>query len=518
MQNNRCKFTLRIFTSLFFFILSGQVAQAEHNILDYGAVGDGKSLCTQAIQQTIDACAEAGGGTVIFPTGKFLTGALFLRSNICIELSAGATVLADTNFQNFPPIEGRYAGIEGTLYASLFTGHDLENVTLTGHGVLDGQGAAWWRAARETKRLRRQAGIDARESANPAGSPLKWARPRVINLIRCKNVLLRDLKIINSPSWTIHPVYCNNVAIEHISIVQPYESPNTDGINPESCQNVRISNCFVDCGDDCITIKSGYNEDGRRVNIPCENIVITNCTFAHGRSAVGIGSETSGGIRNVTISNCVFQGTLRGLRIKTARGRGNVVENIRAANIIMDRVGTGISLDMFYGKQDERIQPVNEKTPHFRNIRYSRITGTNLKKAGEILGLPEAPMADVVLSDLALAAEHGIEVKFCKNIVFRNVQIDAKQDVPLKFYRCEGVELDNFSTSRSMKHQLAIQFEAINGAVVRNCLVINRDTFLQLRGAQNHQIQLWHNQFPGVKNPVVFIEGATESALEKLGE
>ena len=157
----------------------------------------------------------------------------------------------------------------------------------------------------------------------------------MINLYRCNNVLIRDLTILDSPSWTIHPVYCENVTVDNITIIQPYESPNTDGINPESCKDVRIFNCFVDCGDDCITIKSGYNEDGRRVNKPCENIAITNCTFAHGRSSIGIGSETSGGVRNVVISNCVFKDTYRGLRIKSARGRGNVVENIRASNIVL---------------------------------------------------------------------------------------------------------------------------------------------------------------------------------------
>lgn len=191
-----------------------------------------------------------------------------------MEISSGATLLGSENIEDSPSINGRWEGIERKVYASLFTGNNLENVSITGRGVLDGQGEVWWKAHQVTSSLREQYNIKGRGPENHENTKLKWQRPRMINL--CKNVLIRNITILNSISWTAHPVYCNNVTIENILIVQSYESPNTDGIDPESSQNVRILGCYVDYGNDCIAIKSGYNEEGRRVNIPPENIVIAS--------------------------------------------------------------------------------------------------------------------------------------------------------------------------------------------------------------------------------------------------
>ncbi len=473
------------------------------NILDYGAKPDGKTLSTEAIQKVVDACEKAGGGKVVVPPGKYLTGPIFLKSNVHVEILAGAVLLAHQNIENYPTVDGRWEGIERKVYASLFTGHDLENVSITGRGILDGQGEVWWKAHRKTEGMRNKAGIQGREPENPPGSPLKWPRPRVINLYRCTNVLIRDLIVLDSPSWSIHPVYCENVTIENITIIQPYESPNTDGINPESSKNVRIFNCFVDCGDDCITIKSGYNEDGRRINIPCENIVIANCIFAHGRSAIGIGSETSGGVRNVAISNCVFKDTYRGLRIKSARGRGNVVESIRATNIVMENVGTGISLDMFYGEHDETPKPVDETTPYFRNIRYSHISGTNLKKGGEIWGLPEAPMEGVTLIDVKLAAETGLEVKFTKDIDVHDVEINVQKGPALSISTSTGVELDNVTTKKPIKDTPVIMVENVKDGVLRDSKAVDgTDIFLEKKGKEN-DVEMVNNRLSKAARPIL---------------
>jgi len=485
-----------------------------YNVQDFGAVPDGKTLCTEAIQSAVDACAKAGGGKVIFPAGKYVTGPIFLKSNVHVEISAGATVLADTNINAYPAFHGRWEGIERKVYASLFTGSYLKNISITGRGTLDGQGRVWWRAHEITRQLRKKAGRTARRDDNPPEAPLKWPRPRMINLYNCENVLIRDLTIINSPSWTIHPVYCTNVTVENISIIQPYESPNTDGINPESCNNVRIFNCFVDCGDDCITIKSGYNEEGRRIGIPCQNVVISNCTMAHGRSAVAIGSETSGGVKNVAISNCVFQNTYRGLRMKTARGRGNVVENIRASNIVMDHVGTGISLTMFYSGKDETPQPVTEATPFFRNIRYSHITGTNIKQAGEIIGLPEAPMQGVTLMDVNLSAETGLIVKFTKDIDFHDVEINVQNGPALQMSSSEDVELDNVTTKTSLQNTPVIVFQKIRDAIVRNCRASSGTAiFLQLEGTGNSSIRMFDNLLQEAQKAIDFKKGANKEAI-----
>jgi len=254
------------------------------NVTDYGAVGNGTTLCTKAIQKAVDACATAGGGTVYIPAGKYLSGAIFLKSNVTLNVSEGATLLASKNFEHFPPFKpGWRIQSDDTRVSSLITGCDLENVAVTGRGTLNGQGRVWWDAFNKDK-----------SSEDGEQKILSHGRPRVINLYRCRDVLIECVKIINSPSWTAHLVGCDNVVVDGISIVNPEEGPNTDGVNPESCRNVRISNCFIDTGDDCITLKSGRDEEGRLKARPTENVAITNCIMYKGHGAVVIGSEISG--------------------------------------------------------------------------------------------------------------------------------------------------------------------------------------------------------------------------------
>jgi polygalacturonase len=440
----------------------------EKNVLDYGADPEGFSLSTEAIQQCIDACAVNGGGRVIIPPGVYRSGPLYLKSNIHVEILAGARLMMDSIVDNYTPVEGVWEGIRRKIYPSLFIGYDLQNIAISGMGIIDGQGKTWWDLSKKTKEIRKEAGILKREPENPPGCPLKWPRPRVINLYRCSNVLIRDITILNSPAWTIHPVYCKNVTIDRVSIIQPYESPNTDGINPESCKDVRITNCYVDCGDDCIAIKSGYNEDGREVNIPSENIIISNCTFAHGRSAVGIGSETSGGVRNVVISNCVFMNTFRGLRIKTGRGRGNTVENIRASNIIMQNIGTGISIDMYYDDDDENMRPVDETTPFLKNISYSHITGTNVKKAGMIYGLPEAPVSGLTLTDVNLNAESGMEFKYLEGLYLKDIVIKTSQGAALEIRNSADIIIERFRPESGCGGKPPIIVEEVTGCIIHH--------------------------------------------------
>ena len=251
----------------FFFILiyiqlaAGSVnAAVSFNVLDFGVRPDGRTLCTAGIQRAIDACSKAGGGTLYFPSGRYLTGSLFLRSRITIEIEAGATLLFDSDIEHTPVIDGSWEGLDRKVYASLFTGVDLQDITITGRGTLDGQGKPWWDAARQTMALRKSMGISEREPENPPGSALKWGRPKMIDLYRCRNIIISGLTITNSPAWTIHPIYCRDIDIHQVRIIQPYDSPNTDGIDPESCADVRITGCFIDCGDDCIALKCDHRE------------------------------------------------------------------------------------------------------------------------------------------------------------------------------------------------------------------------------------------------------------------
>jgi polygalacturonase len=454
-----------------------------YNIEEFGAIGDGKTLSTKSIQDAIDACSGAGGGMVYVPAGEFLTGPVFLKSNINFHISEGATLLGDTVISRYPWIQGRWEGIERKTYASILTGHDLLNVSITGRGTIDARGRVWWDAFMETRRIREEHGIKEREPDNPPEAPLKWPRPRVINLFNCKNVLIRDITIINSPSCTIHPVYCTNVTVDNVTVVNPPDSPNTDGINFDSSNDSKIVNCYIDVGDDCITLKSGYNRDGRRVGIPCENIVISNCVMVHGHGGVVIGSEMSGDVRNVTINNCVFDQTHRGLRIKAARGRGGIVEHIRASNIVMRGIGTAFTLSMFY--QDWKgsltldgfykgsgikIEDVSEETPIFRNIHFSNISVSDADVVAEIRGLPEMPVQDINFANIEVtSSDEGMMVYQVRGILLDNVVVNSRYSPALIAREIEDVEIERFTDPDPNSDIPVIQFEEVSNVMIQNC-------------------------------------------------
>ena len=377
---------------------------ARASILDDGARGDGVHDNRQVIQDAIDRAAAAGGGTVVIPAGRFLTGPLLLASHVELHLTAGAQLIFSADFERHPKLVTRWEGHEQISYRPLIYGKGLENVTISGRGTIDGRGDAWWPLFREGR-------LDA-------------ARPRLIGLEGCRDVRIEGVHLTRSPAWTVNPIDCDDVSIHGVSIVNPPDSPNTDGINPESCRNVRISDCSIDVGDDCIAIKSGTEDADER--IPCENIVIANCTMLHGHGGVVIGSESSGDVRAVVISNCVFDGTDRGIRIKSRRGRGGTVEDIRVSNIVMRRVSTPIVMNLHYncgleGKaEDERTriadrghQPLDEGTPSIRRISLNGITATGVRAAAVWLeGLAERPIQDIVCRDLHVVYDPGAEADY----------------------------------------------------------------------------------------------------------
>jgi polygalacturonase len=488
------------------------------NVVDFGAVGDGKTLCTAGIQKAVDACAQAGGGRVVFPAGRFLTGPIFLKTNVHVEVPSGTVLLGSTAFEKVPAIAGRWEGIDRTVYASMFTGHDLENISITGRGIIDGQGDAWWKAFRVVTEMRRKLGLTEREPENPPGSPLKWGRPRMINLYRCKNVLISGLTVLNSPSWNIHPVLCDNIVIDQVTIHSPADAPNTDGIDPDSCRNMRISNCYISVGDDCITIKSGYKFQKTGKNIPSENIVVTNCVFARGHGGVGIGSETSGGVRDVTVSNCVCEGTDRGLRFKTARSRGNIVENFRAVNFVMRGVGDAISVTMLYNASDPRTpQPVDEGTPIFRNIHLSNITATDVKRAALIEGLPEMPVQGLSVSNFVVnGAGSGISCSNVTGMIFDNLQINVARGSALEVADVHGLEIHRFADRNPQKDQPSIRLERVSDGLIQSCAAgENTGTFLEIKGAEVRDISLITNRLTRAAKEVAFVGGASESAVVK---
>lgn len=351
------------------------------NILDFGAVRG--ALCGEAIQSAIDAAAAQGGGRVTVPAGVFETAGLVLRSNVELHLECGAVLRFTDDFDAYPVIRTRWEGFEQDSYRPLIYAKGEENIALTGCGTLEGCGRRWWTAFR-------------------AGE-MRAARPCFICFEDCTRVLMEGFRVTNSPAWTVHPVCCENVTIHGLTVVNPSDSPNTDGIDPESCRNVRISGCHIDVGDDCIAIKAGTEDADAR--IPCENITVTGCTMVHGHGGVVLGSEMSGDIRRVAIAGCVFDGTDRGIRIKSRRGRGGSVEDVSVTGVVMNDVLCPLVINLMYfcgkgGKapvvSDPNPQPVDGRTPHVRRIRMADIVVTGVKSAAACLfGLPEAPLEDI---------------------------------------------------------------------------------------------------------------------------
>jgi polygalacturonase len=476
-----------------------------YNIVDYGAVGNGTTLCTEAIQKAVDACAEAGGGTVYIPAGKYLSGVIFLKSNVTLRIERGATLLASTDFEHFPPFKPGWRILsEDTHLSSLITGVDLENISVTGGGKLDGQGEPWWEALWKDK--------DAKE-----GQPkiLTYGRPRVINLYRCRNVRIEGVTIVNSPSWTVHPVGCDNVVVDGISIINPADSPNTDGINPESCRNVRISNCFIDTGDDCITLKSGKDEEGRLKARPTENVTITNCVMYRGHGAVVIGSEMSGCVRNVVASNIVCAGTDRAVRIKSTRGRGGIVENIRFNNFVVENVKEPIYITSFYTYTD--LEPVSERTPIFRDIAVSNFTIKNCPYTAKIFGLPEMPVQRLRVTDVTASTEEGFICNGVEDIELQNVEVNAGKGASFRLSNCKNVELRWIKTTKPQTDSPVIRLQNVQDAFIQGCRAFaGTSRFLEIAGKTTKAIVLIGNELSAAKNHFVLEDDVPKGAvLEK---
>ncbi|MBW4081351.1 glycoside hydrolase family 28 protein [Paenibacillus sp. S150] len=431
-----------------------------YNIEDYGAVRDSGIPATRAIADAIEAAGRDGGGTVYIPAGTFVSGAILLRSHIELNLSPGAVLSFSTDPADYPVVESRWEGVRQQVYASCIYGKDLVNVSVTGSGTLEGNGGPWW----ELFRKRRQ--------------ELEHPRPKLISFDSCTRVTLKDVTLLNSPSWTVNPINCSNVTVDNVSILNPSDSPNTDGINPESCSNVRISNCNIDVGDDCIAIKAGTEDTRER--IPCENITITNCTMIHGHGGVVLGSEMSGDIRNVAISNCIFKQTDRGIRMKSRRGRGGIIEDIRISNLVMDNVLCPFTMNLYYfcgprGKEkyvwDKNPYPVTAGTPCFRRIHFANITARNVHAAaGFLYGLAEQYVAEVTFTnvDISMAADatpgqpdmmtgiedmqrRGFYLGNVRDVQFQQVTVENHEGPAFYIENGEAVELLNCQSRNTVR-------------------------------------------------------------------
>lgn len=435
-------------------MVSGNLlAQQYYNVIKYGARNDSSRKATTAIAKAIAAASKAGGGTVYFPAGKYLTGPIHLKSNITVLIDAGAELHFSDDFDDYlPMVKSRYEGVDVTSFSPLFYAYEAENIAIKGRGLIDGHGRKWWHFVEGYKegqeRSKWQYIFDSLNRNillpdDPRQMKRGFLRPPFIQPMYCKNVQIEGITIRNSPFWTINPEFCENVTVNGVTINNP-PSPNTDGINPESCKYVHISNCHISVGDDCITIKAGKDIPGRTKAAPAQNYTITNCTMLSGHGGVVIGSEMSGDVKNIVISNCVFDGTDRGIRIKTARGRGGIVEDIRVDNIVMKNIrDQAIVLDMEYAKVP--VEAVSERTPKFRNIRFSNITAYT-KTALYINGLDEMPVQEISLNDVYFEAEQGITIRKAKDIELNKVRINVKRGSPLVTENVQQLSVNGFTS------------------------------------------------------------------------
>ena len=358
------------------------------DIRDYAALSKGGEDWTEAFSTAVADIRKQGGGVLQVPPGVYMTAPIKLCSHMTLEVQSGATIRFIQDETVFPKIALEFEGIPKELPMSCIFAEDEENVVVTGGGTIDGQGSYWWRFIREVDK----------------GHP----RPYLVCFNRCHHVTLENVTLTNSPCWTVHPLRSQDVVIRGLRIKNPADSPNTDGIDPDACQDVRIHDCTIDVGDDCIAIKSGTEDTPNRQ--PCERIIISNCHFLHGHGGVVLGSEMSGGIRDVVVSDCVFHQTDRGVRLKTRRGRGGAVEGLRLTNLMMDQVMCPFVFNMYYfcgarGKEkqvwDKSPYPVNETTPALRDVFITGVTARGCTAcAGFFYGLSEMPVERVVMRDV----------------------------------------------------------------------------------------------------------------------
>lgn len=382
----------------------------DFEVTKFGAVGDGTTDCTKAFRAAIETCTKAGGGRVLVPAGKFLTGPIHLKNNVNLHVSKGATILFSTKTADYMPVVfTRFECMEVMNYSPLVYAFEQKNVALTGEGTLDGQASdkVWhnWKssAAADVKKLN-QMGKDNVPVKDRVFGEGRQLRPNFVQPVRCQNVLIEGVRIINSPMWVVHPLYCTNVTIRGVTVLT--EGPNTDGCDPDSCTDVLIKDCRFSNGDDCIAVKSGRDHDGRRVNIPCENVVIQNCHFEAGHGGVTMGSETAGGIRNVFAENCSFDSPDldMAMRFKSNPARGGFIENIYLRNCTVKTAKFGIHMTLRYGSngaiEGDTIPPV--RNIEIRDSKFANLTKQPIFIEG---WSPEGLITDVTIANCELVCD-----------------------------------------------------------------------------------------------------------------
>ena len=446
--------------------------------------GDGQTLNTAAFEKAFSALADQGGGELIVPPGIWLTGPIKLRSNINLHLERGALIQFSRDYRLYPLTVVDLKGEKEVDSMSPISGQNLENVAITGEGIIDGGGDAWrplkkdklgdaewkalikaggvldekgttWYPSREVmtgqkpvEKLRKE------NSLNPADyEPYhEYLRPKMLRLIGVKKLLLAGVTFQNPPNWTMNPVLCEDVSILNVTVHNLPTAQNSDALDLESCRRAVIRGCTFDTGDDGICIKSGKDEVGRRIGVPCEDVLVEGCTVYHAHGGFTIGSEMSGGVRNFIVRNCTFLGTDIGLRFKSTRGRGGVVEKIYISDIRMENIlGDAINFNLHYENKspldesdgaETKLPPVTEATPAFKDIHIENVICRGARHAIVLQGLPEMPLDNITLKNVSLKSQLAGSVTDAQNITFENVSVESQTGEALKANRVINSKLD----------------------------------------------------------------------------
>jgi polygalacturonase len=490
-------------------------------ITDFGARSGGQVLNSKAFADAIDAVSQKGGGRVVIPRGTWLTGPITLKSNIELYIEKGAVVVFSTDKTLYPLVETNFEGFNTFRCMSPINGRNLENIAITGSGIFDGSGDAW-RAVKKDKlteaqwkKLVASGGIvggngktwypsqqfiDGEKLADmnvPRSLKTKaefeqikdFLRPVMVSLISCKKVLIDGPTFQNSPAWCIHPLMCEDFTFRNTTVRNPWYSQNGDGIDIESCKNSIIHDSSFDVGDDAICIKSGKDKEGRDRKMPNENLIVKNCVVFHGHGGVTVGSEMSSGVRNLHVSNCTFIGTDVGLRFKSNRGRGGVVENIYISNVEMMNIPTqAISFNLFYSGRSasedleaagngtvQKLLPVTEETPQFRNIFIRNVNCKGAMLGIQLQGLPEMNLENVELENVRMEADYGMVCNDAKNVRIKNLTLITKKTPVVDLKNSRDVVVDGLYTQSTFSPLIQVTGAATGNTVLKNLGLTNSD-------------------------------------------
>lgn len=476
------------------------------NLKDFGAVNGGYVLNTKAFADAIEAVSKKGGGKVIIPPGIWFTGPIILKSNLELHAETGALIKFSTDKNLYPIIETSFEGLNTWRCISPIYGKNLVNVAFTGNGVWDGSGEAW-RQVKKSKLTEEQwkkfvasGGVlnEKKDNWYPSEQYLKgskgadqnvrhdlktkeefeaihdFLRPVLVSIQNSKRVLFDGPVFQNSPAWNLHPFMVEDLILRNITVRNPWFSQNGDGLDVESCKNVIIENSSFDVGDDAICIKSGKDKDGRDRGVACENIIVKNNIIYHGHGGVTVGSEMSGGVKNLHVSNCTFMGTDVGLRFKSTRGRGGIVENIYISDIFMtDIPSQAISFDLYYGGKSiaetlaeggntvsTKAVPVTEETPQFKNISIKNVTIKGAQQAVFLQGLPEMNLENIEISNLIAKAEKGFSIIDANGIKINHAKLDIANPTVFEIYNTKNMSLKNTEFNSTSVKAISINGEA----------------------------------------------------------